>query len=126
VRAGKAASLSALVLALLIGGCGQDAESPGQAGALERALKDELREENREEGAFSQVLALRCKEQAATSDYDCRGSVRARAFVFRDRYRVKLGADGCFRAQRVELEVLRGGGLDAKELPPGELRGCLG
>jgi hypothetical protein len=115
----------ALCLAALLTSCGNPPQSSGEAGRLENSMKVALRAQNREGGAFSQVVALRCRAAGAPRRYDCGASVRARAFVFRDSYRVQLGPDGCWTAYRVALGVLRGSGLDAEGPPPGGLRGCI-
>ncbi|MBA2507079.1 MAG: hypothetical protein H0V29_14240 [Thermoleophilaceae bacterium] len=122
--------LTALVLALALAACGEDSRSPEPLGALEEGIATELRRENRENGAFSQVLRVRCPGAPPGSgggQVDCEATVRARAFVFRVDYRVDLGEDGCWSATRTALGTLRGSGLDAQELDdPGELEGCIG
>ncbi|HST42760.1 MAG TPA: hypothetical protein VLK58_24775 [Conexibacter sp.] len=116
-----AAALLALLCCAALAGCGDSGDDA--RGRLEAALTDALDRALDDEGSFSTVISARCGSGGPRTD--CALGISAGATdAYEDRFRVTVGADGCWRATRESVVVAAG--LDAEHAPPRVLNGCIG
>jgi hypothetical protein len=117
-------AVAAALAALALSSCATGAGAPGETGRLEESVETQLGRAIGEEGPFSQVLQVLCAGRRGA--YECSADIAAGGTVFRERYSVRLGGDGCWRASLTSFEHLRGPSLGPDEQPPAsKLKGCL-
>lgn len=120
--------LRAILLALLLAsavaaaGCGSESPAERQRARLEDSLIDAANSALDDEGAYSTAVTAACDRGSSTASCDV-GITAGTTAAYEDRFRVTVGADGCWRAVRRGL--VAADGLDAEHAPPRVLKGCV-
>ena len=118
LRRALAASVT-VVLALMAGGCGEEADTRPErlAQSLQEVADDELTT-----GPARSILDASCEGRDAA--YRCDLQIDSGNDVYIEEFRVQLDDDGCWRAVSAGFGKAAGRDLEPDEHEPRVLRGC--